>query len=54
MTGLLNNLLQLLMDEIQVAFDAFFTASGGVGPAPTLTIQAPRFFYDPATKLFSA
>ena len=43
-TGLLNELMTLLMGEVQVAFDAFFAASGGVGPAPTLTIQAPKFY----------
>ena len=41
--NLLNDLLSNLHGEIQVAFAAFFTAEGGVGPAPSVPIAAPYF-----------
>lgn len=50
---LVNALWTQLIGEVQVAFQAFWTAEGGVGVAPTLSVVAPYINRDPGSGLFS-
>lgn len=39
--------------SLQSQFNTFWTANGGVGPAPNIITEAPYLKYDPNTSLFS-
>jgi hypothetical protein len=50
---LVNNAFNSAVADIQSQFATFWTASGGVGTAPTLTTKAPYLKYDTSSGLFS-
>jgi hypothetical protein len=50
---LVNNTFNSAVADIQSQFSTFWTANGGIGPAPTLTTKAPYMKYDTSSGLFS-
>jgi hypothetical protein len=53
MVNMVNTTFVTLLANLQAQFAVWWTANGGVGPAPALQTQALKMTYDPNTKLFS-
>lgn len=53
MVDMVNTTFVTLLANFQTDFDAWWTANGGIGIAPTLQTGPLRMTYDPNTKLFS-